>query len=334
MKDNPFPILICVGTRPEWLKVRPLIEKLPKKLYQILFTGQHIDLLQDIDADYSIVIANNSNRLDDIIASCLTQFPNKDFSSVLVQGDTASAFACALAAFNRGLKIIYLEAGLRTNDLKNPYPEEGYRQMISRISTVNFSPTELSAENLKNENVIGKTYIVGNTVLDNLIEYGPTKYGDTILVTLHRRENHSILDKWFIEINELAKEFPHYTFLLPLHPNPNVQSRKYLLSNVTLVEPMEHSDMMNILKECKLVITDSGGIQEEATFFNKKVIVCRKTTERPEGIRSGHLYICDSPEKLHQLFVNLQKDFFINERCPYGDGHASSKIINIINENF
>ena len=198
-------ILICFGTRPEWLKVKPLIDVLDKNQYELLFTGQHKDLLKDIKPDFRIDIHDCKNRLDSVISSCMMQFPEGDFDSVLVQGDTASAFACALAAYNRKLKIYYLEAGLRSYNLDHPYPEEAYRQMISRISDINFCPTEISKVNLINEKVSGKSYVVGNTVLDNLLKYKEScEYTDKVLVTLHRRENHHVMDKWFGEVNQLA----------------------------------------------------------------------------------------------------------------------------------
>ena len=137
-------VLLCFGTRPEWLKIKPLIKVLDD--YQLLFTGQHPDLLKDLKVDYKITIKDNPNRLDQLISDCLLQFPEGKFDSVLVQGDTASAFACAVAAFNKKKKIYYLEAGLRSYNLDHPYPEEGYRQMISRISDVNFCPTQLSSD--------------------------------------------------------------------------------------------------------------------------------------------------------------------------------------------
>lgn len=330
MKDKP--ILICFGTRPEWLKIKPIVDKLESNKFKILFTGQHLDLLKEIIPDYKITIYENLNRLDDVISACISQFPNESFKAVLVQGDTASAFGCALASFNRNIPILYLEAGLRTNDLNNPYPEEAYRQMISRISSINFAPTHLSYKNLLNENVVGKTYIVGNTVLDNLIKYGKGIYGDIILVTLHRRENHHWISNWFEKINELAKLYPQYKFVFPLHPNPNVQKYKHLLTNINVISPTTHEETMNLVKDCKLIITDSGGLQEEGVFFNKKIIVCRKTTERPEGIETGHLYLCKSPNYLPDLFVKIEKDYYINNVCPYGDGKSAEKIISIIDE--
>jgi len=322
-------ILLCFGTRPEWLKIKPLIKVLDN--YQLLFTGQHPDLLKDIKVDYKITIKDSTNRLDQLISDCILQFPNIDFDSVLIQGDTASAFACAVAAFNKKKKIYYLEAGLRSYDLNHPYPEEGYRQMISRLSDINLCPTELSKENLTNERVKGECHVVGNTILDNLLPYkNKCEYTNKVLVTLHRRENHHQINEWFLKINQLAKTNPELEFLLPIHPNPNVQKHKNILTHVSVVEPMSHEDLLEILVKSRLIISDSGGIQEEASFFNKKVIVCRKTTERPEAIETGHLYLCRSPCDLENEFNSLIKNYEINSTCPYGDGQSSLKIKEII----
>lgn len=322
-------LLVCFGTRPEWLKIKPLIKKFDN--CKLLFTGQHQDLLNNIEVDYKIsILSQNKNRLDSVISSCLEQFPvDNDLTGVIVQGDTASAFACALAAFNRGLKIFYLEAGLRTDNLQHPYPEEGYRQMISRISNVNFAPTNLSKTNLKKENVLGDTYVVGNTILDNLVGI-KTTYTNKVLVTLHRRENHHIISDWFVELDKLAKIHPNIEFILPIHPNPNVQKHRHLLTKVKVIEPLEYNDMINLMKDVKLIITDSGGLQEEGAFLNKKVIVCRLKTERPEGINTGHLFLCETPSMLIKQFKLLINDYKINEECPYGDGNSSQKIKNIL----
>jgi len=322
-------ILLCFGTRPEWLKIKPLIKYLDN--YKLLFTGQHPDLLNNVEVDYRINISNSSNRLDQLISDCLTQFPDGDFDSVLVQGDTASAFACAIAALNRRKKIIYLESGLRSYDLNHPYPEEAYRQMISRISDVNLCPTNLSKQNLISEKVNGECYVVGNTVLDNLLPYKEKcEYTNKVLVTLHRRENHYWIKEWFEEINQLSKSNPDLEFILPIHPNPNVKKYEKILTHVNVIEPLSHSELLNILVKSKFVISDSGGLQEEGSFFNKKVIVCRMTTERPEGIDTGHLYICKSPTELPSLFNLINKDYGINSECPYGDGKSSQKIKEIL----
>lgn len=323
-------MILCFGTRPEWIKIKSLI----RPEYKLLFTGQHLNLIKEnIKVDWSLNINESNNRLDSIISECLLQFPNAN-DSILVQGDTASAFACALAAFHRNLKIYYLEAGLRSFDLNHPYPEEGYRQMISRLSDVNLCPTELSKFNLINEKVKGKCFVVGNTILDNLVTFKPKcEYTNKVLITMHRRENHEQLGHWFYVINQLAHLYPKLKFIFPMHPNPIIQKYKNILTNVNIIDPLEHEELINLLIKCKLIITDSGGLQEEGSFFNKKVIVCRKTTERPEGIKTGHLFLCKSPLFLKQLFQSLIENYEINEICPYGDGASYKKILKIV-ENY
>ena len=225
-----------------------------------------------------------------------------------------------------------MEAGLRSYNLEHPYPEEGYRQMIARLANINLCPTNLSQKNLINEGVHGLCYVVGNTVLDNLLPYKrKCEYTNKVLVTLHRRENHHQMGKWFEEVNKLAKINPELEFILPIHPNPNVKKHKHLLTNVNVVEPLSHPELLDILVKCKLVISDSGGLQEEGSFFNKKVIVCRETTERPEAIKTGHLHLCSSPKNLASKFGYLINNYYINEICPYGDGNSSNKIYKIIN---
>lgn len=322
-------ILVCFGTRPEWIKIKPLINKLDCKL---LFTGQHRDLVKDIDFDYTLYQnAKNHNRsnarLNAVVEDCLSQFPSwEKFDYVLVQGDTATAFGCALAAFNLGIKVIHLEAGLRTRDLDNPYPEEGYRQMISRIASVNLCPTELAKENLIREGIYG-AHVVGNTVLDAVRQYKDQEtYGNKVLVTLHRRENHELMANWFHEVETCAKMFPDLKFVLPLHPNPNVQKHKGLLQEVNVVDPMSHDDLIKTILESRFCITDSGGIQEEASFFNKKSIVCRKTTERSEGIDTGHVSLCKNPRDLIEMVTRFREDYTIEAPCPFGDGHSANRI--------
>ena len=322
-------ILICFGTRPEWLKVRPLVGKLECKL---LFTGQHEDLLQNINVDYRIEQDRNTNRLDDVISNCLSKFPNdSEIDSVLVQGDTASAFACALASFHRRLRIIHLEAGLRSFDLQNPFPEEGYRQMISRIADIHLCPTELSKTRLLEEGCLGLKEVVGNTVLDNIVDLrDDITYDDLVLVTLHRRENHEVIADWFTEIEQLAVDNPTVKFVLPIHPNPNIQKHKNLLHKVQVIDALPHDQLIKLLQHCLFTITDSGGIQEEATFLKKKSIVCRTVTERPEAI--NHLYICRNPRSLNKLFYKVLSSPKIESPCPYGDGKSSDRV-KIILEN-
>ena len=147
---------------------------------------------------------------------------------------------------------------------------------------------------------------------------------------MHRRENHYQMDQWFTEVNNLAKDNPNLEFILPIHPNPNVQKHRHLLTDINVVEPLSHPELLDILVKCKLVISDSGGLQEEGSFFNKKVIVCRETTERPEAIDTGHLYLCPSPNNLASKFGSIKDSHYIDANCPYGDGQSSIKIKSII----
>lgn len=321
-------MLVCFGTVPEYLKIKPILPYLDN--YKLLFTGQHPDLLKDVEVDFKISISKG-NRLDNIVASCLRQFPPYSFKGVLVQGDTASAFACALAAFHRKIPIFYVEAGLRTYDLRNPYPEEGYRQMISRIADYNFHPTELGANNHAKERLNSKGFVVGNTALDNLKGITPI-YSNIVLCTLHRRENLSIIDQWFKEINNLAEKHEDLNFIIPLHPNPEVQKHKHLLTRVDVCDRMEHNELLKYLSSSRLVITDSGGIQEEGSFFNKRVIVCRKETERPEGMYTGHITLCKEPNKLKTVFNSLVNNYKVDTYCPYGDGKSGKRIAEICNK--
>ena len=321
-------ILISYGTRPEWIKLKPLIEAFEGAIsFKILYTGQH-EHIGNFRHDYSVNIKKGHDRLNNIFSSILDLKLNFKPVYVLVQGDTASALSMALWAYNKNIKVIHLEAGLRTYDLGNPYPEESYRQMISRVSSINFCVTENNKRNLIRERCNGENYVVGNTVLDNLKGI-TTGYSNEVLVTLHRRENLPILQQWFTEINKLAKKYNHLKFIIPLHPNPIIQKHSYLLPNMEVVEPLPYSKMIDKISKCRLIISDSGGIQEEASFFNKKVIVCRKETERQESL-GVHSFLCKDPSLLNSLFEIINNNYQINAPCPYGDGETSKKILNIL----
>lgn len=326
-------ILICFGTRPEYIKVKSLINNLPN--IKTCFTGQHEDLLKNINVDYHMHIDKqiSNNRLNNIFANIFS-FDNifKDIDYVLVQGDTTTACAIALSAFNNGIKIIHLEAGLRSGCLKNPFPEEMNRQVIGRLADIHLTPTYLNKENLLKENVSGKIYVIGNTGLDNILKHD-CEYNNQVLVTMHRRDNYIILDKWFEEIEKLAEKYSDIEFLIPLHPNPNIQKFKYIFKKVNVVEPMTHDDLIKYIKKCKFVISDSGGLQEECSHLNKKIIVCRKTTERPESINI-HSFICPEPSKLEKLVDEINENYQVNSPCPYGDGKSWEKIKFLCDNNF
>tara|TARA_R110001592_G_scaffold307409_1_gene581229 strand:- start:245 stop:1231 length:987 start_codon:yes stop_codon:yes gene_type:complete len=321
-------ILICYGTRPEWIKLKPLIEAFEGLIpFKILYTGQH-EHIGNFRHDHSVKIRKGEDRLNNIISSILDLKLNFKPEYVLVQGDTASTFGMALWAYNKRIKLIHLEAGLRTYDLCNPYPEESYRQMVSRISSINFCVTENNRQNLLKEKCQGENYVVGNTVLDNLKGIKP-EYSKEVLVTLHRRENLPILQQWFTEINNLAMEYHDLKFTIPLHPNPAIQKHKNILANLNVVDPLPYSKMVNKISKCRLIISDSGGIQEEASYFNKKVIVCRKETERQESL-GIHSFLCKEPSLMNSLFESINSNYQINSPCPYGDGETSKKILNIL----
>ena len=320
-------ILICFGTRPEYIKVKSLIKNLDN--IKTCFTGQHKDLLKNIKVDYNLNLNKNisENRLNNIFCNILSFNIFDDIDYVLVQGDTSSACAIALSAFNNNIKIIHLEAGLRSNNIYNPYPEEFNRQLISKIANINLCPTQLNKNNLVKEKVSGDIYIVGNTGLDN-INKNNCEYRNKVLITMHRRDNHHNMNIWFETIEKIAIKYSDIEFLIPLHPNPNVQKHKYIFKKVKVVDSMNHTDLIEYIKKCKFVISDSGGLQEECSFLNKKIIVCRKTTERPESLNITS-FMCEFPEKLEKLVDDININYKVSSDCPYGDGNSWKKIKNI-----
>ncbi|AYV82296.1 MAG: UDP-N-acetylglucosamine 2-epimerase (non-hydrolyzing) [Homavirus sp.] len=323
-------ILICFGTRPEYIKVKSLIENLQN--IKTCFTGQHKDLLKNVKVDYHLSIDNNvcENRLNCVLINILKHsyiFDNINY--VLVQGDTSTACAMALSAFNHEIKIIHLEAGLRCN-IKDPFPEEMHRQVIARMADIHLCPTEFNKENLLKENVHGSIFVVGNSGLDGLSKDN-CDYTNRVLITLHRKNNHSIMEKWFNQIEMLANKYSDIEFMIPIHPNPNVIKHRNIFRKVKVVDPMEHNDLIEYVKKCKFVISDSGGLQEECSFLNKKIIVCRENTERPESV-GVHSFMCKTPEDLVSLVDMINIDYVVNAECPYGNGNSWINIKNILQE--
>jgi UDP-N-acetylglucosamine 2-epimerase len=334
-------LLISFGTRPEWIKIKPIIDEIDGKIpFKILFTGQHTSLIDKSIEDYEYEKLEISDslggcRLDAIVCSILDSMNSLDgIDAVMVQGDTTSAFAVALGAFHRNISIIHLEAGLRTFDKQNPYPEEFNRCAITAMADIHLCPTMSSAHNvMRTLNSKLSVHVVGNTVLDNLVDYKPSSE-NFVLVTMHRRENHDRITDWFKEINDLAKDSA-YEFILPMHPNPNVSRHKDLLTHVTVVDPLPYHECIDLVSRCKFLITDSGGLQEESSFFGKRCIVCRKVSERTEGI-GDFAFMCPRPENLknvYELITALCKlKPTVSSPCPYGDGHASEKVAEILKD--
>lgn len=326
INDIRKKLLICFGTRPEYIKVKSLIDNL--KNIKTCFTGQHKDLLKDVIVDYKLSMDDtmSENRLNNIYCNILKNIEIfKGIEYVLVQGDTSTASAIALSAFNNGIKIMHLEAGLRSKNSKDPFPEEMNRQMIGRLADIHLCPTEYNKENLKKENTFGEIFVVGNTGLDNITK-DDCEYTNKVLITMHRRDNYLNMNVWFNEFEKIANKYSDIEFIIPLHPNPNVNKHKHIFKKVKIVNPMTHYELINYLKKCKFVISDSGGLQEECSYLNKKIIVCRKTTERPESINI-HSFMCNDPKLLENLVNKINNNYVINDICPYGDGFAWKKIV-------
>jgi UDP-N-acetylglucosamine 2-epimerase (non-hydrolysing) len=330
--------MFCFGTRPEVIKLAPLINKSKNQhIVKTVFTGQHQSLFEDVKdlidtPDYCLNVptSRSLNTLCSLIFSQLPTILEKERPDILiVQGDTSTVFASSVSAFHMKIPIGHVEAGYRTYDVLSPFPEEFNRQSVSKIASFNWCPTTRAAINLANEGITSNVWITGNTVIDFLVEHYsfPTTTSNNVIVTLHRRENFSLLPLLYNHINTLAEEHPYLNFIFTVHPNPSVSECLHLLSspNIQKVPPFKYRDFLYILSKCKCILTDSGGIQEEAGFFKKKVLICRQNTERPEGIEAGFCKL---------MSQNLKQDFqwalqkitndFIN---PYGDGTASEQII-------
>jgi UDP-N-acetylglucosamine 2-epimerase (non-hydrolysing) len=346
-------LLISYGTRPEYIKVLSLIQNI--KNIKTLFTGQHATMINNHFPDYSIEIDEHcGNRLNDIVISIL-KHPEifEGINYVLVQGDTTSSMAVALSAFQCNIQVIHLEAGLRTYDLHDPYPEEMNRQLISRIASIHLCPTNNNKDNIEHEydaydpsNIDGiihgmfpqyDVYVCGNTGLDNIDKTDIT-YENYIIITLHRRDNIPIMSDWFSKIKELVLLYPNIHFIFPMHPNPEIRKHNHILcneqlNNLHIIEPVSHEEMNTLIKKCKLIISDSGGLQEEASYLHKCIIVCRKTTERPETIDKTS-FMCYTPDTLISIsqFVLEHLDDYKNFECPYGDGNAWVKVKEILEE--
>lgn len=332
-------ILVCFGTRPEFIKITPLIKSFKKNniSYRLLYVSQHTDLIKEISYDIKLDIKNtSSNRLNNIMQSilCKPEIFN-DIDYVLVQGDTTSCLGIAISAFNNNKKIIHLEAGLRTLDFKNPFPEEGNRKLISHITDIHFCPTENSSKNLLKEGIEKNVHVVGNTVLDNLKNLNVNKKIKTkydVIITMHRRENHETINQWFFQISNLKSMYKDLKFCFIKHPNPSVIKALGLLKNIDILEPMSRPDLLSLLSYSKFLITDSGGLQEEASYYKIPTLVCRKVTERPEGLGNFSL-LCKNYNNMKKDFTKILELVPVGD-SPYGDGNASDKISKILKEKY
>lgn len=343
-------ILIAYGTRPEIIKLFPVVRELQRNgiAFKTLFTGQQTDLYSDVKdllpapdytfAQYFTGAGKHNTLTNSFIKICSAAeelFTAHKFGTVVVQGDTTTAWALALVGFYNKIRVAHVEAGLRTFDLDNPFPEEANRALIGQIAAINFAPTRGAESNLEKSGA-KNIHLVGNTVVDavNIIkkEYALTDIppSNNVLVTLHRRENHEIMDALFDELNRVATGYPHLNLVLPIHPNPNVRKHKDRLSaaNIKIIEPVGYLEMLKLIVASPFIITDSGGLQEESSCFNKKVLIVRETTERPEILEVGLGRLVGREIFAHIGWAMQQPEAII--ASPFGDGDAAEKIVRIL----
>lgn len=372
MENKIKKILIIFGTRPEAIKLAPLIKEFQKNErfnVKVCVTAQHREMLDqvldffNIFPDFDLNLMKPNQTLFDITANSL-----KGIEGVLdqflpdvifVQGDTTTVLTGALAGFYKKIKIAHIEAGLRTFDKYSPFPEEINRVLTTRLTDFHFTPTKQASENLKSENVKENIYMVGNTVIDALHlglqiiqNNGEEKYRDffkkinfkkkVILVTAHRRENlGKPLENIFNSILEIANtEKDDVEFVYPVHLNPNVRDLAYKMlsdkENIKLIDPLEYPYLIWLMNKSYMVLTDSGGIQEEAPSLGKPVVVLRDVTERMEGVEAGTAVLVGSNKvKIIDVVTKLihNGDFYkqMSEAVnPYGNGTSSKKIVEII----
>lgn len=374
MKFETKKILVSFGTRPEAIKMAPLITELRKRAnvdLKVMVTAQHREMLDqvlkifNITPDYDLNIMKNDQTLNSITAGIIEGAKPimKEFRPdlVLVHGDTTTTLATSLAAYYERIPIGHVEAGLRTHDIYSPWPEEGNRAMVAQIAKFHFAPTDNAKQNLiKNGVEIENIEVSGNTVVDALMSvvdlpdfqdgkltrlkklipnFDPKR--KLILVTGHRRENFGDGFKNIcMALLQIAKDLRDVDIIYPVHLNPNVRApvEQYLgeQSNIKLIEPCDYINFVTLMESAEVILTDSGGIQEEAPSLNKPILVMRNTTERPEAIEAGTARLVGTNKEMivSNTIKLLQNDTeyrdFANRKNPYGDGLASIRIANYI----
>lgn len=358
-------VLLVFGTRPEAIKMCPLVNELKKrKEIQpfVCVTGQHRQMLDqvlkvfDVIPDYDLSIMKERQTLFDVTTNILEKIKKVleeiQPDIVLVHGDTSTTFVTALACFYLQIPVGHVEAGLRTYDIYSPYPEEFNRQAVSIIADYNFAPTEKAKENLLKEGKKeSKIFVTGNTAIDALKttvkndythpELEWAKDSRLIMITAHRRENlGEPMVNMFKAIKRVMDEHPDVKAIYPIHMNPVVRNIANSIlggdDRIHIIEPLEVFDFHNFLNKCYMILTDSGGIQEEAPSLGKPVLVMRDTTERPEGVKAGTLKLVGTLEEtIYREFKNLLEDKNLYKKMsqasnPYGDGRASERIADIL----
>jgi UDP-N-acetylglucosamine 2-epimerase (non-hydrolysing) len=366
MNDRKKRVLCVYGTRPEIIKMSPVINDLKLESWvdlSVASTGQHRELLSQaqkifqIKPDYELKVMQNnqslatsSSRILQGIDEILTLVSP---DAVLIQGDTTTVAMTALACFYRQIDFGHIEAGLRTNDMDNPFPEEFNRIIASRLAKWHFAPTAWAKNNLLSEGIQeSRIWVTGNTGIDSLLRTSdssleiPEKFritGKMVLITVHRRENFGTpIQNICKAIEILSSLFREVTFLIPIHPNPNVKeviiSKLSSIQNIVLCEPLDYQTFAFVLRRAHFVVTDSGGVQEEAPAFGKPVLILRDETERPEGVEFGvskliGTFTEDIVQSVSELLTNHKLyDSMSRTRSPYGDGKASQRIIAVLRD--
>ena len=341
-------ILVVLGTRPEAIKLIPVMREL--KLHSIksdlLNTNQHDTILddllatEDIKPDYRLCICGKYKDLIDTKAAMLNQMNTalgkNIYSAVIVQGDTLSALTGAEYGFMRQIPVYHVEAGMRTYDLSNPYPEESFRRMISVMASLHFCPSEDEKRNLLAEGFSDNSiHVVGNTFVDYRILNKPivSAVKKQVLITLHRRENIPYLEKIFGQISELAKDYPDHNWLFPVHPNPIITklAQKHLgsIANVVLCEPLSSDEFYKQLLSSEIVISDSGGVQEECILNAKKLLIVREISERKANF--DFMELVSPTEDFYFKFKSLLSRQTTHRGVDYyGKGDAAQQIVQII----
>lgn len=332
---------IIYGTRPEFLKLKYLIDILKQNRLDInvIKIKQHENLTEDYGYYDNVIDITTftEERIANIGCNILASLPKliETSTHVLAQGDTATVFYSLLCGFQMKKVCIHLEAGMRTYDLANPFPEEGYRQMISRITDIHLCPSEHEKAILEKEQVKGKIFVVGNTILDLVKSYDfPITDEKKVLITLHRRENWLDFKEYIIELAKLIKANQEYTFYFLTHPNPTFKQiinelHEIIPKNMEITDSLPHRGLIKLLSSCSFVITDSGGIQEEANYLGKHMYVLRKITER-QAIHPSKLTLCSI-----DTIKNIECKCFEHEQgFEYGNGNSSLAVKNIIVDNY
>lgn len=342
-------VCIVYGTRPEYLKVLSVIRSLSAEQRTVLRICQHSDIAEpDLSFDISMTIDEQQPnctipRLDWLASQIMLKMAGsiRNATHVLIQGDTATAFYAAVTAFQNRKAIIHLEAGMRSYDLLNPYPEEGYRQMISRLADIHLVPHSHNANILEKEGVTktgSKIFVVGNTILDLVRQYALcTSLGNTVIITMHRRENLPFMEDFVKALKLCVQVHSHLQFVWYLHPNPMLQCKvrkmleQYGLSSIHVRMPVSHKELIEHIASCFCMLTDSGGIQEEAAYLGKPCIVLRRCTERDQ-IPFPYLQMVHDPfDKLQEAMARVP-NIPLPACYVYGEGRSSEEIIHIISK--